>query len=107
MSLNTVMNPQRKNKVVMIANGPREDWPFAELAVLDCDWVVMAAIVVSDSRYARCARLFTRCGSLLLPGRRRPCLGTGGPFIVLRGTHVERDFTALNNLLMRQERARE
>ena len=91
----------------MIANGPREDWPFAVLAELDCDWAVMAAIVVFDSRYARCARLFTRCGPLLLHGRRRPCLGTGGPFIVLRGAHVERDFTALNDLLMRQVRARE
>ena len=90
----------------MIANGPRAVWPFTVLAALDCDWVVMAAIVVCASRFARCARLFARCGPLLLHGRRRPCLGTGGPFIVLRGAHVERDFTALNNLLMRQERAR-
>ena len=90
----------------MIANGPREDWPFAVRAELDCGWVVMAAIVVCDSRHARCARLFARCAPLLLYGRRRPCLGTGGPFIILRGAHVERDFSSFDNLLMREVSAR-
>ena len=89
----------------MIVNGPRKVCPFAELVEPDCGWAVMAAIVVCDSRYARCARLFARCGPLLLHGRRRPCLGTGGPFIILGGTHVERDFASLSNLLMRQEGA--
>jgi hypothetical protein len=46
MSLNTVMNPHRKNRVVMIANGPREDWPSVELVEPERAWVVIAAIVV-------------------------------------------------------------
>src|SRR6185369_17720735 len=48
------------------------------------------------------ARLFPGSALLLSHRRGRSGLGSAGPFVILGGSHVERDFAATDDFLMRK-----